>query len=149
MRPVFLPFVRTLAMKRLLYGFAAWGLLPNLRGQEDDCLAFDLYILAMSHHRLGEAATTRTYYDLAARSATVHASRLADGGVLVGLVGISGRPDGGYALGSAVFSSDPRPVNAVTPAPQAWAITADPASSALPAVPVSPALAHMAKDQLF
>jgi len=33
----------------------------------DGGLAFDLYVLALSHHRLGEAARARDYYDLAVR----------------------------------------------------------------------------------
>jgi serine/threonine protein kinase/WD40 repeat protein len=40
---------------------------PNLMSQEDHALAFDLYFLAMSHHRLGEAARARDYYDWAVR----------------------------------------------------------------------------------
>jgi hypothetical protein len=51
------------------YREAVDTLQPNLRGQEDWCLAFDLYVLAMSHHRLGEAATARIYYDWADRRA--------------------------------------------------------------------------------
>jgi eukaryotic-like serine/threonine-protein kinase len=39
----------------------------NLDGQEDWGLAFDLYFLAMSHHRLGETARARDYYDWAVR----------------------------------------------------------------------------------
>jgi WD40 repeat protein len=53
------------------YREAVDTLQPNLRGQEDWCLAFDLYILAMSHHRLGDAATARVYYDWANRRAQV------------------------------------------------------------------------------
>jgi eukaryotic-like serine/threonine-protein kinase len=37
----------------------------NLDKQEDGALAFDLYFLAMSHHRLGETARARDYYDWA------------------------------------------------------------------------------------
>jgi tetratricopeptide (TPR) repeat protein len=40
---------------------------PQLAHQEDWCLAFDLYILAMSHQRLGEAARAQDYYDWAVR----------------------------------------------------------------------------------
>jgi serine/threonine protein kinase/WD40 repeat protein len=40
---------------------------PRLARQEDWCLAFDLYILAMSHQRLGEAARAQDYYDWAVR----------------------------------------------------------------------------------
>jgi tetratricopeptide (TPR) repeat protein len=54
------------------YREAVDTLRPNLRGQEDWCLAFDLYILAMSHNRLGEAATARLCYDLAARWVQIH-----------------------------------------------------------------------------
>jgi Anaphase-promoting complex, cyclosome, subunit 3 len=39
----------------------------NLHKQADKGLAFDLYVLAMSHHRLGEAAQARDYQALAAR----------------------------------------------------------------------------------
>jgi tetratricopeptide (TPR) repeat protein len=35
--------------------------------QEDRFLAFDLYFLAMSYHRLGERARARDHYDLAVR----------------------------------------------------------------------------------
>jgi serine/threonine protein kinase/WD40 repeat protein len=40
---------------------------PRLASQEDWCLAFDLYILAMSHQRLGEAARAQDYYEWAVR----------------------------------------------------------------------------------
>jgi serine/threonine protein kinase/WD40 repeat protein len=40
---------------------------PNLDTQEKWGLAFDLYFLAMSHHRLGETARARVYYDWAVR----------------------------------------------------------------------------------
>jgi tetratricopeptide (TPR) repeat protein len=53
------------------YRDAAEVLRPNLQGQEDRSLALDLYVLAMSHHRLGEAARARDYYDWAVRWAKV------------------------------------------------------------------------------
>jgi tetratricopeptide (TPR) repeat protein len=40
---------------------------PNVENQEDWALAYDLYFLAMSHHRLGETARARDYYDWAVR----------------------------------------------------------------------------------
>jgi serine/threonine protein kinase/WD40 repeat protein len=40
---------------------------PNLDRQDDSFLACDLYVLAMSHHRLGQAARAKDYYDLAIR----------------------------------------------------------------------------------
>jgi WD40 repeat protein len=40
---------------------------PNLARQQDQYLAFDLYFLAMSHHKLGETAQARSYYELAVR----------------------------------------------------------------------------------
>jgi tetratricopeptide (TPR) repeat protein len=46
---------------------AADTLRPNLDKQAEWCLAFDLYFLAMSHHRLGETARARDFYDLAVR----------------------------------------------------------------------------------
>ena len=49
------------------YREAVETLRPNLEGQEDGGLAFDLYFLAMSHHRLGETARARDYYDWAVR----------------------------------------------------------------------------------
>ncbi len=39
----------------------------NLARQEDSSLAFDLYLLAMSHQRLEEAVRARDYYDWAVR----------------------------------------------------------------------------------
>ena len=41
------------------YREAVEVLRPNLERQEDTGLAFDLYFLAMSHHRLGETARAR------------------------------------------------------------------------------------------
>jgi tetratricopeptide (TPR) repeat protein len=49
------------------YREAVETLRPNLEHQEDGALAFDLYFLAMSHHRLGETARARDYYDWAVR----------------------------------------------------------------------------------
>src|SRR5262249_38272143 len=40
---------------------------PNLGKQDDRILAIDLYLLAMSHPRLGETARARDYYDWAVR----------------------------------------------------------------------------------
>jgi serine/threonine protein kinase/WD40 repeat protein len=40
---------------------------PNVEKQEEKILAYDLYFLAMSHHRLGETARARDYYDWAVR----------------------------------------------------------------------------------
>ena len=53
------------------YREAVEVLRPNLEKQEDRGLAYDLYFLAMSHHRLGEAARARDYYDWAVRWAQV------------------------------------------------------------------------------
>ena len=39
----------------------------NVEKQEDWALAYDLYFLAMSHHRLGETERARHYYDWAVR----------------------------------------------------------------------------------
>jgi serine/threonine protein kinase/WD40 repeat protein len=49
------------------YREAVDTLRPNLKSQEDAGLAYDLYFLAMSCHRLGEAARARDYYDWAVR----------------------------------------------------------------------------------
>jgi tetratricopeptide (TPR) repeat protein len=53
------------------YREAVEVLRPNLESQEDMDLAYDLYFLAMSHHRLGETARARDYYDWAVRWASV------------------------------------------------------------------------------
>ncbi len=45
---------------------------PNLDKQTDWALAFDLYFLAMSHHRLGETARARDYYQWAVRWPHTH-----------------------------------------------------------------------------
>jgi WD40 repeat protein/serine/threonine protein kinase len=49
------------------YREAVQALRPNVAKQADWALAHDLYFLAMSHHRLGEKARARDYYDLAVR----------------------------------------------------------------------------------
>jgi serine/threonine protein kinase/WD40 repeat protein len=49
------------------YREAADVLRPNLDRQADKYLAFELYFLAMSHHRLGEAARARDYFAWAIR----------------------------------------------------------------------------------
>jgi hypothetical protein len=49
------------------YREAVEVLRPNVDRQGDEELAYDLYFLAMSHHRLGEAARARDYYDWAVR----------------------------------------------------------------------------------
>jgi WD40 repeat protein len=54
-----------------LYREAVELLRANLEKQEDRVLAIDLYFLAMSQHRLGEAARARDYFDWAVRWACV------------------------------------------------------------------------------
>ena len=49
------------------YREAVEVLRPNVAKQGDRTLAYDLYFLAMSHHRLGEKARARDYYDWAIR----------------------------------------------------------------------------------
>jgi hypothetical protein len=49
------------------YHEAAELLMANLANSEDANLAHDLYFLAMCHHRLGETARARDYYDWAVR----------------------------------------------------------------------------------
>jgi serine/threonine protein kinase/WD40 repeat protein len=49
------------------YREAVEVLRPNVEKQADKALAYDLYFLAMSHHRLGETARARDYYDWAVR----------------------------------------------------------------------------------
>jgi serine/threonine protein kinase/WD40 repeat protein len=49
------------------YREAVEVLRPNVEKQDDWELAYDLYFLAMSHHRLGEKARARDYYDWAVR----------------------------------------------------------------------------------
>jgi tetratricopeptide (TPR) repeat protein len=49
------------------YREAVEALRPNLDKQAEWALAFDLYVLAMSHHRLGETAQARIYYDCSVR----------------------------------------------------------------------------------
>jgi serine/threonine protein kinase/WD40 repeat protein len=52
------------------YREAVEMLQPNLDKQDDQGLAFDLYFLAMSHHRLGETARARDYLKWAIRWTT-------------------------------------------------------------------------------
>jgi hypothetical protein len=40
---------------------------PNVEKQADRVLAYDLFFLAMSHHRLGETVRARDYYNWAVR----------------------------------------------------------------------------------
>jgi len=49
------------------YREAVDTLRPKLASQEDWCLAFDLYFLAMSYQRLGEPERAKDYYDWAVR----------------------------------------------------------------------------------
>jgi hypothetical protein len=49
------------------YREAVEVLRSNVEKQEDGAVAYDLYFLAMSHHRLGETARARVYYDWAVR----------------------------------------------------------------------------------
>jgi serine/threonine protein kinase/WD40 repeat protein len=53
------------------YREAVEVLRPNLEHRDDRTLAFDLYIMAMSLHRLGETARARDYYHCAIRLAQV------------------------------------------------------------------------------
>jgi len=54
------------------YREAIGVLRPNLDRQKEQYLAFELYFLAMSHHRLGEPARARDYYDWAVRWPRTH-----------------------------------------------------------------------------
>jgi tetratricopeptide (TPR) repeat protein len=56
----------------------------NMEREEDWALAFDLYFLAMGHHRLGETVRARDYYDWAVR--WVQAQRGLDSGHLEELI---------------------------------------------------------------
>jgi hypothetical protein len=49
------------------YREAADVLRPNVKEEADWALAYDLYVLAMCHHRLGETVRARDYYDWAVR----------------------------------------------------------------------------------
>jgi WD40 repeat protein len=49
------------------YREAVEVLRPNVENEADSDLAYDLYFLAISHHRLGETARARDYYDWAIR----------------------------------------------------------------------------------
>jgi serine/threonine protein kinase/WD40 repeat protein len=61
------------------YRQAVEVLRPNLQSQEASALAYDLYILAMSCHRLGETEQARDYYTLAQRGLDApHAPSQAD-----------------------------------------------------------------------
>jgi tetratricopeptide (TPR) repeat protein len=60
------------------YREAVQTLRPNLTSQADWCLAFDLCFLAMSHHRLGEAARARDCYALAVRWTEAHRELAAE-----------------------------------------------------------------------
>jgi serine/threonine protein kinase/WD40 repeat protein len=60
------------------YREAVAVLRANLENQEDSCLGFDLYFLAMSHQELGEAARARDYFDLAVRWTRTHRGRSAE-----------------------------------------------------------------------
>jgi tetratricopeptide (TPR) repeat protein len=59
------------------YRAAVAVLRPNLSRQDDRGLAFDLYFLAMSHHRLGDVARAKDYFDWAVRWRRVQASLTA------------------------------------------------------------------------
>jgi tetratricopeptide (TPR) repeat protein len=60
------------------YREAVAVLRANLENQADSCLGFDLYLLAMSHQELGEAARAREYFDLAVRWTRTHRGRSAE-----------------------------------------------------------------------
>ena len=58
------------------YREAVSTLEPNLKNQVDWALAFDLYFLAMSNHRLGESARAHQCHDLAIRWSEAHREAL-------------------------------------------------------------------------
>ncbi len=60
------------------YREAVAVLRPNLEKQEDSCLGYDLFLLAMCHHELGEPARARDYYDWALRWTRTHRGRNPD-----------------------------------------------------------------------
>jgi tetratricopeptide (TPR) repeat protein len=49
----------------------------NLKDQIDWALAYDLYFLAMSHHKLGDSARAKQCHDLAVRWSASHQEALA------------------------------------------------------------------------
>jgi hypothetical protein len=53
------------------YREAVETLRSNIEKQEDWALAFDLYFLAMSYHRLGETVRAGDYFDWAVRWVSV------------------------------------------------------------------------------
>jgi WD40 repeat protein len=59
------------------YAEAVKVLQANLKDQVDWGLAYDLYFLAMSQHRLGDSAMARQSYDLAVRWSASHQESLA------------------------------------------------------------------------
>jgi WD40 repeat protein len=82
-------------------------------------------------------------------ASAAHAAGLVDARVLVGLGGMTARLHDGNALASAALSSDPQPVNAVTPASAVWTLTADSVTAAIAGMPVSHSRTHAAADTLF
>jgi tetratricopeptide (TPR) repeat protein len=60
------------------YREAADTFRSNLARQEDSALAFDLYFLAMSYHKLGETARARDCYDWAVRWSRTQQGLTAD-----------------------------------------------------------------------
>ncbi|MFL5327606.1 MAG: protein kinase domain-containing protein [Gemmataceae bacterium] len=81
LRPTSALFINTLGVayyRNDRFQDALRTLRPNLDRQDDQSLPFDLYILAMSHHQLGETAKARVYFDWAVRWQLTHRDTTSD-----------------------------------------------------------------------
>jgi serine/threonine protein kinase/WD40 repeat protein/Flp pilus assembly protein TadD len=75
LKPYTATYVNTLGLAQYRegrYQQAVDTLLPNLKASDDQYLGWDLYVLAMAHHQLGQTALARTYFAWAVRWVSDH-----------------------------------------------------------------------------